>query len=403
MESLPENRRKVLILAANVGSGHMRAAQAVARALSEISPPTEVKVEDILERGYPLYCFLYRSAYLFLARRFPRLLDRLYKWSDPLPRWLSLILLRIDRMAFCEILREIDADPPDLVLCTHFLPLEILSPARATGEVRWPLWGVVTDLYPHGVWFWAGVDHYFVAERSSRERLRQPVPNMELSISTSGIPVDPSFAVRPHRGDLLEQMGLPDRKTVLLLSGGEGLDDLVSILESFVGFPIALTLIAIAGKNGRLFRECRRWADLQESRRLTVRVHGFVQNMPTMMGVADLVVTKPGGLTLFEALALGKPLVLLPARGGQEGLNRRWAVEVGAATACDRPRKAGSIVRALFEDPDRLSGMASASARAGRPGAATLIARDVVCRLSHDALSEGGSHGDSPLPVGLHF
>ncbi len=381
----------------------MRAAHAVAKALSGITPSPEVRVEDLLERGSPLFCFLYRTTYLFLARRFPRLLDRLYGWSDPMPRWLALLLPRIDRLAFRTFLRELAEDPPDLILSTHFLPLEILSSDRPKGLLRTPLWGVVTDLHPHGIWLWPGVSHYVVSDEAAERTVRQKRTGQTLSVSTAGIPVDPDFSVPPVRGDLREKMGLPERNTVLLLSGGEGLDDLVSLLDSFAGFPGELTLIAIAGKNRRLLRACERWAGRHQSRWLAVRVHGFVKNMPEMMGVADVVVTKPGGMTLFEALALGRPLVLLPARGGQEAINRRWAVDSGAAVPSDQPRRTGSLVRALFEDPDRLREMALAACRAGRPEASILIAREVVGSLCYDVNSEGGFHADNPLPVGLHL
>ena len=159
-------------------------------------------------------------------------------------------------------------------------------------------------------------------------------------------------------------------------------------MESFRGFPSPVTLVAIAGKNSPLEARCRRLAQTLDSPELVVRVRGFVPNMAEWMGASDVVVTKPGGLTLVEALGVGRPLILLPARGGQEEINRRWAVAAGAAVNCPEPHLAGSLLRGLFSDSGGLAGMGAASVRAGRPEAAGLISREIVETLFPDNMSE---------------
>ena len=362
----------------------MRAAEAVAAALSSLPFAPEVQVVDLLERGSPLYRLLYRSGYLALARHAPRMLDRLYGATDLLPPSLSGILSRIDRLFFREFLRLLSKTPPDLILCTHFLPLEILAPLRKAESLASPLWGLVTDLHPHGIWLWEGVDRYFVSDGVSAALVQKRLEG--IPAIASGIPVHPDFSKPSDRKSLLSGLGLPDRKTVLVLSGGEGIGKLPSVLDAFSGFPGELTLIAIAGRNAGLLEECRRWAETHENRWLFVRTLGFVENMAEWMAVSDVVVTKPGGITLFEAMALGKPLLLLPARGGQEEINRRWAIGVGAAVASPETPRAGSLLRAVLSDADRLRRMGEASERAGSPEAAGRIAREIVDFLFSDNL-----------------
>ena len=383
-KGVTEGRKKLLILGAGVGSGHMRAAQALEAVLSELPVPLDVQVVDLLERGSPLYRLLYRSGYLALARHTPRILDRLYGATDRLPPALSGLLSGADRLFFRTYLRELFSSLPDLVLCTHFLPLEILAPLRGLGSLSSPLWGLVTDLHPHGIWLWKGVDRYFTADGASASLVRKRLGGTPSS--AYGIPVHPDFLKPPDRKGLLERLALPDRKTVLILSGGEGLGNLPSVLDSFSGFPGELSLIAIAGRNAGLLEECRRWAETHENRWLFVRTLGFVENMAEWMAVSDIVVTKPGGITLFEAMALGKPLLLLPARGGQEEINRRWAIGVGAAVASPETPRAGSLLRAVLSDADRLRRMGEASERAGSPEAAGRIAREIVDFLFSDNL-----------------
>jgi UDP-N-acetylglucosamine:LPS N-acetylglucosamine transferase len=115
---------------------------------------------------------------------------------------------------------------------------------------------------------------------------------------------------------------------------------------------------------------------------------GFVRNMSDWMAASDIVVTKPGGLTLFEALALGRPLILLPARGGQEEINRQWALSRGVATGCDAAGGAGELLASLVAQPGRLEAMARAALLAGRPQAATRVAGEIAHTLSEGTTQE---------------
>ena len=372
--------KKLLVLGVGVGSGHMRAAQAVAEAVSLFAPDIETQVLDALDFGALPYRRAYRSLYLLLARRFPQILDLLYRLTDSLPFGLSGILPAIDRLAFLRLTKTVLSDPPDLILCTHFLPLEILAPLRLSGELSSPLFGAVTDLHPHGIWLWPGVDRYFTADENARKQIALRSPGA--GISPVGIPISPSFSRTGDRRALRKSLGLPDRRTVLLLSGGEGIGDLPGLIASFRDFPGELTLVAIAGKNHRLEARCRQVAPTVESPGLSVRTMGFVRNMSDWMAASDIVVTKPGGLTLFEALALGRPLILLPARGGQEEINRQWALSRGVATGCDAAGGAGELLASLVAQPGRLEAMARAALLAGRPQAATRVAGEIAHTLS---------------------
>ncbi|MHB8370822.1 MAG: MGDG synthase family glycosyltransferase [Leptospirales bacterium] len=366
---------RILILGVGVGSGHMRAARALEEALRATDPRTPVKVCDLLHEGFPPYSWFYRSVYLFLARRLPRLLDLLYDKSDGMPLGLSRLLPLWDGFFFRKTLSLVRRANADLILCTHFLPLEILAPLRRSGRLSAPLWGIVTDLHPHGIWLWSGVDRYFAADPEQREPFFRRLP--ETPVSAFGIPVGEEFSGGEPRDRLLRRLGLPDRKTVLLLSGGAGVVDLPRCLLSLSELSAPLNVVAIAGDNPALLESCRRAVSRQEGP-ILFRVLGFVTNMAEWMSLADLVVTKPGGLTLFEALALGRPLLLLPARGGQEAINRQWAVTRGAAVACDSEEAAGPLVKSLLENPARLKSLGEASKQNGCPGAARMVAREAL-------------------------
>ena len=129
---------------------------------------------------------------------------------------------------------------------------------------------------------------------------------------------------------------------------------------------------------------------------------GFVSNIEEWMSVSDVIATKPGGLTLFEAMALKKPLVLLPARGGQEQLNREWAIRVGAAVGVEKTRQAALVIDALLNNPNRLAEMAEASARFGRPDASARIARRILKKMDERGHAMKGGSLET-LPLDLHL
>lgn len=364
-----------------MGSGHARAAQAIEAALREGAPDIFVEVRDVLTDAGWFYRNAYRRLYLFLARRVPGLLDLLYDRSDSMPPWLRKLLLFVDRLEFRKLLSRVTASPPALVVCTHFLPLEILSGFRQGAVPGLPqLWGIVTDVPAHGIWVVPGVDRYFVPlPRTARELLAKGGPPGE--VYSLGLPVHPDFSRPESRKSLRERWRLPERFTVLVMAGGEGVVAMIPVLDSFLGLLCDLTLIVVTGKSQSLYRICRRWAQKHAHPGRIVRVLGFVRTIPEWMALSDVVVTKPGGLTVFEGLAMGKALVLLPPRGGQERENLGEAVKAGAAIAVRRPGETGAAVKALLDSPGRLEEMAEKSRALGNPEAVFCLARMISDRV----------------------
>jgi len=371
---------KILVIEASVGSGHTRAAQAIAEALTIEDPSVSVTVLDILEKAGWFYRKVYRSFYVSLARHFPSFLDFFYDRSDSLPAWFWKVLLFFDRREFARFLSGFSGDLPDLAVCTHFLPLEILSDLKRRRSLTFPVWGVITDVHPHRIWIHDEIDRYFVPTSRGVDdiRARKGVRTMVREI---GIPVHPAFCV-PHNSEFLrKKWKLPGNFTVLLLAGGQGVGSLVPALDSFRGIDGEITLVAVAGKNRTLFNQCQTWAREHQRAGLTVRVLGFVRNLHEWMALSDLVVTKPGGLSVFESMALGKPLLLLPPRGGQERKNMEMAIEAGAGVRLRTPRETGEAVRNLLKNPRTFKNMSEASRMLGKPHAAGILARMILEEL----------------------
>ncbi|MBX3625909.1 MAG: galactosyldiacylglycerol synthase [Rhizobacter sp.] len=369
----------LLLLHATAGAGHTRAAQAVSAALRQQGAPAH-HVVDTLACTSSLFRKLYAQAYIELVQRAPELWGHLYDRYDVVkpPRSKSTrARLAFDKANSTRFKDLLATTQPRAILCTHFLPMALLSDLKGRGKLATPVHAVVTDVSPHAFWVYPHIDHYHVAtEVGARELQRKGIAAERISVS--GIPIDPVFAERTPAATMRATLGLPERPTVLLLSGGFGVGPLVAMLDSFAGDDCGLSLVVVAGRNAELEAACRERA---KTLNLPVTVHGFVTNIHQLMDAADLVVTKPGGLTTNEVLAKGKPMALVAPIPGQEQRNCDYLLEEGAAVRLhDEPDAAWHLTRWLH-DAARMADMRANAERIARPQAAADVARRLVAAL----------------------
>ena len=366
---------KLLILHASAGNGHRRAAEALAEA--SVTAGCTTTVRDILDFTAPLYRNTYAKGYLNLVRAAPELWGYLYAQSDrhaqrPLDRRIRTVFNRLNTLTFQRFLKR---EAPDAVLCTHFMPLELVAHLRTGLRHGVQLHGVVTDFAVHALWFTTGVDAYYVATEEARRqlvRMGQPAERIILS----GIPIASRFGVVMPPAQARRQLGLqPDKPTVLLLSGGYGVGPTVAIIRAMAAESPACQLIVVAGKNPDLETAAREAA---QGAALPVTVLGFVSNIHDYMDAADLIISKPGGLTSAEALAKGKPLMIVDPIPGQEQRNCEYLIEAGCAVrlfdAPDAPWK----IQSVLSDPVRLAALGANARQHGRPTAAADIIAAVM-------------------------
>ncbi|MEO8153374.1 MAG: glycosyltransferase [Rhizobacter sp.] len=364
----------LLLLHATAGAGHTRAAQAVSAALTQQGTPAHVV--DTLECTSAFFRRMYAKAYIDLVQSVPELWGALYERYDVVKPPASksararLAFDKANSSAFKSLLKTTQ---PQAILCTHFLPMELLSDMKGRGKLATPVHAVVTDVSPHAFWVYPHIEHYHVAtEVGARELARKGIAPERISVS--GIPIDPVFAQRTPAPAMRERLGLPERPTVLLLSGGFGVGPLVAMLDSFAGDDSGLSLVVVAGRNAELEAACRERA---ATLKVPVTVHGFVTNIHELMDAADLVVTKPGGLTTNEILAKGKPMALVAPIPGQEQRNCDYLLEEGAAVRLHDVGDAAWHLRRWLGNAAQMAHMRRNAERIARPHAAA----DVATRL----------------------
>ncbi len=369
---------KLLLLHASAGGGHRRAAEALAASARErgLSPI----VRDILDFMPPLYRRTYAKGYLALVRSAPELWGYLFAQSDrssqtPVERKLRTAFNQLNSLSLHPFLKR---TAPDAVLCTHFLPLELTGMRSARLHQRLPLFGVVTDFAAHSLWYCRNVDAYYVATEEARRQLARQGHPLDRTLCT-GIPVLPPFATAIAPRVARSRLGLrPDLPAVLLLNGGHGIGSALGILRAWIANPPPGQLIVVTGHNPRLEKKLRAAASQTP---LPILVRGFVDNVHDWMDAADLIVSKSGGLTMAEALAKGRPVMIMDPIPGQEQRNGEYLLETGASTRAFDPAEAVWKIGDLLRDPVRLATLAANARRLGRPHAAGNILDDVLSRL----------------------
>lgn len=370
---------KLLILHASAGNGHRRAAEAVMAAT--VAAGHTAVMRDILDFVPVLFRKTYATGYLNLVRSAPELWGYLFSQTDrkaqrPAERRARTVFNKLNALSFYQYLRE---ERPDGVLCTHFLPLELIGSLPPHRRRNLPVFGVVTDYAAHALWYCDSINAYYVAtEEAGRQLLRKGQP--AAGVVNTGIPVMPAFAARMAPVAGRERLGLRrDLPAALVLSGGYGVGPTLELLRACVADPPPCQLLVVAGRNPQLEAAARQ--AVAAGAALTATVHGFVDNVDAWMDAADLVIGKPGGMTTAEALAKGRPMMIVEPIPGQEQRNAEWLLENGAAIRLHDPADVSWKLRGILGEPARLAGLQDRAARLGRPHAARDILADVLRRL----------------------
>jgi processive 1,2-diacylglycerol beta-glucosyltransferase len=363
---------RILVLSAAVGAGHLRAAQALELALRQVVPEATVENLDVLQLTNAAFRRLYGKAYLDLVNRAPHVLGYFYDRMDQPSRSgrnrgdrLRLAVEKLNLKPFTRFLRD---QPWDLVINTHFLPAEIIASLRQQEKLAVPQVTVTTDFETHRLWVNQPCDRYFTATEEGALYLRSwGVPDATDVIAT-GIPIHPVFSEAKDRAACLKRQGLAgDRPVVVQLAGGFGVGPIGKLYRALLDVELPLEVVVVAGRNEKA-REQLQAVACPPRHRATVL--GFTDQIDELMAAADLVVSKPGGLTTSETLARGAVMVIVNPIPGQESRNSDFLLENGAAIKVNNLATLAYKVTNLLRDPERVARLKANARRLGRPRAA---------------------------------
>jgi processive 1,2-diacylglycerol beta-glucosyltransferase len=360
---------RVLVLSAAVGSGHLRAAQAVELALRQVVPRALVKNLDVLEMTNAAFRRIYGRAYLDLVNKAPHVLGYFYDLLDR-PSTVGRnrsdqLRLAVQKLNLKPFIRFLETESWDLVINTHFLPAEIIASLRRQGRLAVPQVTVTTDFETHRLWVHDPCDRYFTATEEGARYLRSWGVPPHVDVIPAGIPIHPVFSEPKSRAECLARQRLPgDRPVIVQLAGGFGVGPIEKLYRALLDVEIPLDIVVVTGRNERAREQLLAVAAEPRHR---VKILGFTEQIDELMGAADLVVSKPGGLTTSEVLARGAVMVIVNPIPGQESRNSDFLLENGAAIKVNNLATLAYKMTALLRDAERLAQLRANARRLGRP------------------------------------
>ncbi len=379
----PSNPR-VLVVSGSAGHGHTMAGKAVAAALKLRHPEIETTHVDCVALTNNVFKHVYRWGYIRLVDKHPLLWRHLYDITNEKTSRLAHAITVIAGRRFVRLVKQ---RKPDVVLCTHFLAPELLGRALRKGKIDTRLHAVITDHDTHRNWYYPEVDHYYVASDLVKTRMVLTYGVDEKRIDVTGIPVRPDFSTQPDLARVRVRYGLdPDRPTVLFLSGGFAAGPMGRSILGLWRDRRDIQVIAVCGRNERLRR---RIARLPRPEGAVLLPLGFVHDVRDLMAVADVVISKSGGMSTSECMAAGRPMVISGSIPGQEERNADAVVEARAGFRALTPEEVRCRTVQLLDDPDLRATLARRARHMGRPSAAADIVDHVASTMQTEETVRG--------------
>jgi processive 1,2-diacylglycerol beta-glucosyltransferase len=379
---------RILIATVTAGAGHLAAAAALDEAWRAFRPEDVVERIDLVKFFSPLHRKIHADGYVKLVEHAPEIWGMMFGKTDHVE--VAQKLSRLKRLfpgkSRGRFTRLVENFAPDIALCTHYLPLDAFAHMRrhrreAAGKAPLVV-SIVTDFEAHALWMEPCVDLYCVATEATKARLVARGAAAEDVVAT-GIPIAAKFSSAPDAKAVRRTLGLRDDQPVLLvLSGGFGMGPIADILAQLDKVERPFQTVVVTGRNEELRRDLA-----AQDRKHPTHVLGYASNMHELIAVSDLIISKPGGLTTSEVLALGKPLFILNPIPGQEAANSDFLLEHGASAKVNRVEDLPYRLEQLLGSK-KLGEMARAARKLGRPGAARAVCEEACQRAQNRGTAE---------------
>lgn len=388
---------RILILSASTGGGHMRTSAAMKKYIEANRPDDVVRVVDALECIGHLYNKTVSEGYELMAKTVPKFYGTVYNFTNKDSK-MTALTAKFQQSLAKKLLPLMVEFRPDVMIGVHAFCVEMASSLKRKYKMNIPLISLITDFAPHMLYVQKEVDAYVVSNQEMVEALEKFGVDRS-TVQVSGIPIDPVFYNKQSRQELMKKMGLnPNLKTLLLMAGSFGVKDIFKIYRDIVETESDFQIIVVTGKNKRLFdtfdamldktsdendklienggyenfdeeiaKEDNTITENRESNKVYAGHNGikptkllyFVDNINEYMYIADLIVTKPGGLTVSEAIASTLPMAIFSAFPGQEEDNAIYLEKNNMAVRLPK-KNSGRVVHDLLLNPERLDAMKAA-------------------------------------------
>lgn len=369
-------RLKIAILSCSYGGGHQRVAEVLVDELRQRSPECRIEIHDYIETCIGHVANLVLTSFYFSSVRWAPWLYRWFYYATGAISPHSPVQRAINTLGKRRLATLLRTQRPDIVVCTYCLPAGVLSELRREGRTDVACATVITDHAIHSQWIHPGIDLYLVSSAHVRDGVVAHGIAADRVLST-GIPVSPALGKPLDRHALRRQYGLdPALPTILVMVGAYNLmRGAPDVYRRMINLPRSAQLLCVCGRDERLRQAVEQ---LAQGATMPVRVFGYVREIPELMAMSDLMVSKAGGVTTSEALAAELPMVLVNPIPGQEEENTAFLQAVGAAVAVPRPADLCPLIADLLDHPERLAHLREGARRVKRPDAAVHAAAAIL-------------------------
>jgi len=363
------NNPKALILTAKYGNGHVQVANTLEKKCKQLN--MDVVVCDLYREAHPIITevtkYLYLKSFSY-GKQFYRLfyygVDKMYN---------KRIMNIYYSMGFKRLHELITAEKPDFIINT-FPMIVVPEYRKRTGKVI-PTFNVLTDFCLHRIWIHPNIDKYYVASNEVKEKLLK-LGISPVDVKVTGIPIREQFEENIDTASLYEKYELnPNKKTLLIMAGAHGvLKNVKELCESFIQHKDLQTVV-VCGKNDSLKEQLLPLANQYPTK---LKAFGYVERVDELFRVSSCMITKPGGITLSEATALGVPLILYKPVPGQEKENAEYFKRNGAAIIVNKIDQIQDVVEHLLKNPQTINNMQKNIQKLYHQNACDTILQDIL-------------------------
>ncbi len=315
-------KKKILIVSLSTGSGHVQAGKALEKTARLYFPTLECRHIDMADHITSLFKRATVDGYELVASKLPFIWKSIFKLTDNHAitvayRKLTDQLGLMNSFDFIETVRSFN---PDHIICTHFVPSEILVQSMKKAGYTIPITEIITDYAIHQMWVVDGIAKYIVSTEEMKSELHTKFKIEPSRVEVIGIPIDPSFYETKDTEKIRKNYDIPvDLPTIVVLSGGKGTIEISKVIENiFEHITEPTAVLAVAGNNPELLKKIK---ELSPPPTIIYRPLGWTDRISDLMDIADVVVTKPGGLTTTECTVSNVPVIAINPIPGQEEHN----------------------------------------------------------------------------------
>lgn len=342
---------KVLILSVSAGGGHGHASGAIRDYINLNDSSSDVKIIDTLKYINPIIDKVVIGSYLKTIKITPSLYGKLYTHSEGDYRLATTISSKFIELMAYKLLPLFKEFNPDILICTHPFSTEMVSLMKYKCNLEFPAVSIITDYYPHGSWLHPNIEAYVV---SNCDMIQDMVSKgiAPKTIHNLGIPVNPCFIEKFSKNDTLKELNFDESKpTILIMGGSLGLGKITDVYEKLCDLKQDIQIIVITGSNKKLYHELMK---LKKHSSKETQVIGFTNKVNKYMQACDLLLTKPGGLTITESLICQIPLGLFSPIPGQEEKNAQFLLKNNLAVNLSDIDNCNEIIEDLLNSHEKL-------------------------------------------------